>query len=131
MIQGIGLDAVEIKRFHNYREKSKKELSRIFSQKEIAYCLQEPQKSSERFAVRFAAKEACFKALSQALNKTPCPFLYFCKQCSVKTDSKTKIPFLQINWNNLKQKKLSSFLTLTHTKNTAIAQVILQKFDNV
>ena len=59
MICGIGVDSVEIERFALWLDYSKKRLSRIFSLEEIEYCLQQKNKSAERFAVRFAARAWC------------------------------------------------------------------------
>jgi holo-[acyl-carrier protein] synthase len=60
MIIGIGTDIIEVDRVAKAisREAFKK---KVFSEREIAYC--ESQKKEESFAVRFAAKEAFFKAL--------------------------------------------------------------------
>lgn len=81
MIVGIGHDAVAIARFVNWHTYSYKKLRRIFSEQEIAYCLQEPSKSAERFAARFASKEALYKALCQAEHKLP--FLTLCASSEV------------------------------------------------
>ena len=60
MVKGIGIDSIEIARFRLWHTYSYRQLSRIFSSEEIDYCLSNIIKSSERFAVRFAAKEAFF-----------------------------------------------------------------------
>lgn len=64
MVLGIGIDSVDIARFEQWHTYSHKKLLRVFSPAEIAYSLENPTKSAERFAVRFAAKEALFKALT-------------------------------------------------------------------
>ena len=58
MIVGIGIDSVEINRFKNWKTYQYVKLRRIFSENEIAYCLAAPTKIDERFALRFAAREA-------------------------------------------------------------------------
>ena len=50
MILGVGIDAVEIARFADWHTKSDKQLRRIFSEEEMAYCLSVPAKTAERFA---------------------------------------------------------------------------------
>ena len=62
MIYGIGIDMIEVERVqHNInRNAGFKEM--IFSPAEIEYCESSVNKY-ERFAARFAAKEAFFKAL--------------------------------------------------------------------
>lgn len=118
-----GIDAVEIIRFANWHLFSTSKLSRIFTASEIAYCLSEPEKAAERFAVRFAAKEAFYKALSPQLTKTV-PFLYVCKLSEVSLCE--GFPDLEIDWGNLPVKKtFQTSISLSHTKTTAIAVVII------
>ncbi len=66
MILAIGHDIVEINRFAHWHTYSLKKLSKVFNQSEIDYCLQHPAYTAQRFAVRFAAKEAAYKALCSA-----------------------------------------------------------------
>ena len=84
MILGIGVDTVEVNRFSEWHTYSKKKLLRIFSDEEIEYCLSNPNKSAERFAARFAAREAFFKALSYAYPSKNVPFLTLCKAIIIK-----------------------------------------------
>jgi len=65
MIVGIGIDIIEIDRVEQAisRERFR---ARVFSPDERAYCDQAC--SAERYAGRFAAKEAVAKALSCSLN---------------------------------------------------------------
>lgn len=58
---GLGLDIVEISRI-KAAGKSKRFLDRVFTKDEIAYC-QSKKNPWPHFAVRFAAKEAVWKAL--------------------------------------------------------------------
>ena len=55
---------MEISRFHTLL-KNKKFLQRVFTAQEIRYC-QSKKNTAQHFAVRFAAKEAVWKALSGA-----------------------------------------------------------------
>ncbi len=63
MIIGIGVDLVDVKRFEAiiYRWKHRF-LQRIFTDEEIRYC-NNKKNPAQRFATRFAAKEAYKKAL--------------------------------------------------------------------
>ena len=131
MILGVGIDSVEIKRFLRWREFSKKTLQRIFSSEEIDYCFITPVKSRERFAVRFAIREAFFKAYTTVFPEVSIPFLTVCKQLTLKkTDYGT--PFLLINWDQLVKnsnqfkKKITASISFSHTKTIATAIVILQ-----
>ncbi|MDX2040241.1 MAG: holo-ACP synthase [Acidobacteriota bacterium] len=69
MIVGIGVDIADIERIkHSLDEFGDRFRQRVFTAAEIAYCEQfahEPAKI-ERYAARFAAKEAARKALGAA-----------------------------------------------------------------
>ena len=60
----VGLDIVEIDRIARLAERNGKFLSRIFTDDEIRYC-RGKAKQWQHFAVRFAAKEAVWKALGR------------------------------------------------------------------
>jgi holo-[acyl-carrier protein] synthase len=63
MIVGMGIDVAEVKRIQAVMESQKERfLRRVYTQQEIAYCEQFKNKF-ERYAGRFAAKEAAMKAL--------------------------------------------------------------------
>ncbi|MCF6159052.1 MAG: holo-[acyl-carrier-protein] synthase [wastewater metagenome] len=58
----IGIDIIEIKRIEKLFSSHESFLKKIYTEKEIEYC--KPKKNKyQHFAVRFAAKEAVFKAL--------------------------------------------------------------------
>ncbi|HTR80933.1 MAG TPA: holo-ACP synthase [Bacteroidota bacterium] len=64
MIQGIGVDLIEIQRIQaSIDEFGETFLRKIFTDVEIAYC-QSRKNPVQHFAARFAAKEAVSKALS-------------------------------------------------------------------
>ncbi len=66
MILGIGIDLEEVARIHDSIARfGARFLDRVFTAGEIAFC-QGKANASERFAARFAAKEAAFKALQAA-----------------------------------------------------------------
>jgi holo-[acyl-carrier protein] synthase len=63
MIIGIGVDLEEVSRIGESVEKFKERfLERIFTAQEVAFCAGKAN-ANQRFAARFAAKEAAFKAL--------------------------------------------------------------------
>src|SRR5690242_13131183 len=63
MIVGTGVDIVEVPRVAAAIERfGQRFLGRIFTEAEIRYC-QSKHNSVERFAARFAAKEAALKAI--------------------------------------------------------------------
>lgn len=61
----LGVDFVEIARVKSLARRNPRFLKRVFSASEIAYC-QAKKNPWPHFAVRFAAKEAVFKALGKA-----------------------------------------------------------------
>jgi holo-[acyl-carrier protein] synthase len=130
MIIGLGLDLVDIDRFKGWENYQTLTLQKIFSLEEIAYCRALLIKSPERFAARFAAKEALYKALSpHVLLGKPLPFLTLCQHSSVI--STPTGPQFMVNWPALASylPKLSPpnlMLSLTHNKTTASAVLVLQ-----
>lgn len=63
MIVGLGLDIVEVGRIEaSIQRHGRAFVERIFTAAEIAYC-EKHRNRAERFAGRFAAKEAAMKAL--------------------------------------------------------------------
>jgi holo-[acyl-carrier protein] synthase len=131
MIVGIGVDSVEISRFDSWANMNPAQLKKVFSQEEIAYCLKSSIFSAQRFAVRFAAREAFFKALCAMQRHKAAPFLRVCKSVAVLKDD-DQIPFLYVNWKNLlcnlhDESPIIAHISLTHTSNLAIAYIILEK----
>lgn len=109
-IIGLGSDIEECKRFKN---KDAKFYSRIFTENEIKYC-QSNKNSSEHFAARFCAKEACIKAL----NDKTIPL----KEIEIiKTE--TGSPVLSIK--DKRYKTLKFYTSISHTKEYAQATVIV------
>lgn len=64
-----GIDMIEVNRIQESIESlGEKFLNKIFTSSEIEYCKSKKQMKYQHFAVRFAAKEAIFKAMSNLLN---------------------------------------------------------------
>lgn len=64
MVIGIGIDIIEIDRIKDSVEKfGDRFLNKIYTQKELDYCLKKKYKY-QHLAARFAAKEAVYKALA-------------------------------------------------------------------
>ena len=119
MIRGVGIDSVEISRCAHWHTYSPERLKRLFCPEELEYCLSNPKKSAERFAARFAAKEAFYKALC-ALDGQQSPFITVARQ--VQVVYRQGRPVLEVDW-------ACAHLSLTHTATTATAIVILEKFN--
>ena len=110
----IGIDIEEIKRFNNLL-KDKKFIERIFSKDEIEYCLSKKKNAIQHFAVRFAGKEAVWKAINKSKK-------FVITDISFK-NSITGKPEVYI-----KGKKISYIdISFSHTKNTVVAVAISRK----
>lgn len=131
MICGIGIDSTEIKRFHLWSSLPASQLKKVFQEAEIDYCLKMPRLSAQRFAVRFAAREAFFKAFS-AVQQSSLPFLKVCKAVQV-IHADNKVPLLNIDWVRLgvsqvnQHNPYSVHCSLTHTRDTATAFVVIEQ----
>lgn len=63
-----GIDIIEVKRIQEAIERQgEKFLKRVYTAKEIEYCSNTGKMKYQHYAVRFAAKEAVFKAISSKL----------------------------------------------------------------
>jgi len=131
MILGIGIDSIEIDRLIPWTQFPHPQLLRVFHAEELAYCFQNPTRTAERLAARFAAREAFFKALAQHCIK-PLPFLTLCKIMQVKNQP-SGAPELIVNWDYLNTKGYVCFdqspnvhISLTHTHTQATAIIIIE-----
>ncbi len=131
MISGIGVDAVEIKRFARWHTFSQKQLLKIFTPQELKYSFENSLKTAERLAVRFAAKEAFYKAGSGMLEHKS--LYYNARHVGVEREIDQK-PVLVVDWQRLFTDKkallcaqtIKVHVSLTHTEEIAIAYVILE-----
>ena len=125
MIVGIGTDIIDTRRIkntiHRYGEKFKK---RCFSNNEIIRS-ENRFNTTNSYAKRYAAKEACSKALGTGLAKG-----IFWKDVEVVNDKYGK-PFIKLHNNALKRinkitkKDYNIEVSLSDEKNYAIANVII------
>lgn len=126
MILGIGVDTIEIDRFALWHTYLPQKLQRIFSLDEIRYCLENEKKSAERFAVRFAAREALYKALSHAYPDKKIPFLTLCAKISIKKVNSR--PILELSYiYDIDMKDIDIHLSLTHSHTHATALIVIEK----
>jgi holo-[acyl-carrier protein] synthase len=128
MIIGIGVDTIEIERFALWYTYSQKKLLRIFSQEEIDYCLSDQHKSAQRFAVRFAAREALYKALSYVYPDKKIPFLTLCSHTIIT--KKTGLPQIVISDDlGIDTQFLNIHLSLSHSRTIATAFVVIEQYN--
>ena len=123
-IIGLGLDATEIHRVADMIERyGDRFIRRVFTDGEIAYC-QRKRDGSSSFAARFAAKEAAMKALgtgqSQGVFWT-----------GIEVVRHHGPPQLRFHGGALTRFEAlgatGALLTLTHSRDLAIAHVILTR----
>ncbi|AYC30367.1 holo-ACP synthase [Paenisporosarcina cavernae] len=115
MITGIGLDIVEIPRIRELLLKSDKFYRRILTgaEQEMWKDFSDSRKV-EFLAGRFAAKEAFVKAVGTGIG-----IEYSFQDIEIQKEATGK-PFLVV-----KKKKVNGFVSITHSKEFAAAQVIL------
>ena len=109
-----GVDIIEVSRIEDAIENLEdKFLNRIYTEKEIEYCSSKNNMKYQHFAVRFAAKEAIFKAVSESLeektdivwtnieilnNKAGRPYVSF-----INCDMEEKIENIDISLSHIKE----------------------------
>ena len=137
MIQGIGTDIVAVDRFERWAEYPVHQLKKIFTSQELDDCRFDDGKLNiQKLAVRWAAKEAFYKALSATLislklNKHPFSFLSICPYVAVAA-GEWGVPTLQVDWPIIERcagvslPALACYLSLSHEKTMAIAFVVIE-----
>lgn len=124
MINGTGIDIVEVVRIEKLLEKGKLFRDKVFSEKESTYCELQGV-SAQSYAGKFAAKEAFLKAIGTGWRGE-----IVLSQIEILNDELGK-PFLQIIGET--KKKLIEFdqralhVSISHTDIYAIAMVIVEE----
>ena len=123
MINGIGIDMIEVERMKEKMERAEGFREMVFSETEIEYCERKKNKF-EHYAARFAAKEAFYKAIGTGwLNGTAF------NQIQVTNDEKGKPTITLIGetaglYNTLSISTIH--VSLTHLQQNAAAFVIIE-----
>jgi holo-[acyl-carrier protein] synthase len=125
MIVGMGIDLISVARIRRAHERlGKRFLERVFTAGEIAYCL-EARDPSERLAARWAAKEACMKALGTGWAKG----VQF-NHIALLTGDDRGAPKLELTAEALSlSKRLNvarSHCSVSHSDGFAVATVVLE-----
>ena len=123
MIFGTGVDIVEVFRMRDAIDKwGDGFLKKIFTDREIGYS-NSKRFSCQHFAARFAAKEAVVKAFGE-----PKKFPIKWTEIEILNDDEGK-PMIKFHDDALKLKKKKKIerviLSMSHSKNYAVANVIL------
>ena len=125
MIVSIGIDIIEVARIREVLLRTPRFLERVYTQRERAYCDSRGAVSAQHYAARFAAKEAALKALQTgwrggiswqdvevSAHESGAPYLIFTGQVLEVFE---------------KFGATQTHLSMSHTTQHAIAQVILER----
>lgn len=114
-----GTDIIEIDRIKNAIQNEKYDfINRIYTKTEIEYCESKNGNKYEHYAVRFAAKEAVFKAISQLL-KNKYKINWKNIEISNTEDLKPIVNFINFEIEGIKNIDIS----ISHCKEYAVAMV--------
>ncbi len=125
MIISIGIDIIEVYRIRETISRTPRFAERVFTKRERDYCEAKGAASAQSYAARFAAKEAFLKAL-----KTGWRGKITWHDIEIRSDE-NGVPSLEIEGEaknileTLGANKIH--LSLSHTTEHAVAQVILEK----
>ena len=110
---GIGIDIIEVSRFRKKKyEENKNFYKKIFVKSEINYCLKF-KNSAERFAGKFALKEALIKSIDKKIRFS-----------EIETSHLKSKPIVRIKKS---REKYNFIASLSHENDFAIAVVISEK----
>jgi holo-[acyl-carrier protein] synthase len=125
VIVSIGIDIIEVARIREVLLRTPRFGERVFTEAERKYCDSRGAVSAQHYAARFAAKEAALKALQTgwrggiswqdvevSARESGAPYLIFTGQVSEEFK---------------KFGATATHLSISHTSEHAIAQVILEK----
>ncbi len=124
MIVGTGIDITEVARIAAAIERyGERFLRRVYTPREIEYC-RSKRNANERFAARFAAKEAAMKAIGTGLRRG---VTWQDVEVAHQPGGRPTIVFTGKAAEFAAQLGVKHVaLSLTHTAETAMAQVILE-----
>jgi holo-[acyl-carrier protein] synthase len=121
MICGVGTDIVEIVRIRESVEKwGDQFLNKVFNDDEITYCYSKNDPAMH-LAGRFAAKEACIKALSTFIKGH-----LSMKEIGISNDESGK-PTIKISKEGFGPEAIKLHLSLSHERKYAVASVIAEQ----
>ncbi len=121
MIQGIGVDVVDVERMKSIlAEQGAIFIDRVFTETEIAYC-RTKQNPEQHFAARFAAKEAVSKAM-----QTGWSGIFRWKDVEVVNEPSGAPKIILYNAARKTLEKSTIHLSLSHTENTVVALAVIE-----
>lgn len=120
MIYGIGIDLVEIERIKQILVRNERFIAKILTENEINLCPTNEIKRAEFVAGRFAGKEAIVKALGTGIGGS----MGWRDVEILRLDSGQ--PNIVLNKKNILNEEFKLHISISHTKNLAIAKVIIE-----
>ena len=109
----IGIDIIEVSRFRRKKyEENRNFYKKIFVKSEIDYCLKF-KNSAERFAGKFAIKEATIKSIPEKIGPHDIEIVYVNRKPRIRLNSL--------------RKKYDFIVSVSHEKEFAIGIVIAEK----
>jgi holo-[acyl-carrier protein] synthase len=125
VIVSIGIDIIEVARVREVLLRTPRFGERVFTAAERAYCDSRGAVSAQHYAARFAAKEAALKALQTGWRAG------IAWQDVEVASKENGAPYLILRGGVLevfnKLEATTSHLTISHTTEHAIAQVVLER----
>jgi len=111
---GIGIDIIEVSRFRRKKyEENRNFYKKIFVKSEINYCLKF-KNSAERFAGKFAIKEAVIKSIPEKIGLHDIEIIYVNRKPRIRL-------------KNSLRKKYDFIVSVSHEKEFAIGIVVAEK----
>ena len=125
MIISIGVDIIEVRRVRETIERTPRFAERVFTAAERAYCESRGAVAAQHYAARFAAKEAALKALQTGWSGG---ISWQDIEVSAK-DSGAPLILFHGRARELYEKSgaTSAHISIAHTTEHAIAEVVLEK----
>lgn len=123
---GLGVDVVDLDRFARVLDRHVRFVDRVFTPSERRYCEQvrSPTKRVERYAARFAAKEAFMKALGVGFGA------FAFHDVEVRRDEESGRPALSLSGKAAaaatEHGAVAWHLTMSHSDAVAVAVVALE-----
>ena len=126
MIISIGVDIIEVRRVRETIERTPRFAERVFTSAERAYCESRGVVASQHYAARFAAKEAALKALQTGWSGG-------ISWQDIEVVAKASgAPLILFHGKALELYQqtgaTAAHLSIAHTTEHAIAEVILEKY---
>src|SRR4029078_1558953 len=125
VIISIGIDIIEVRCVRETIERTPRFAERLFTEAERAYCKSRGAVAAQHYAARFAAKEAALKALQTGWSGG---IAWQDVEVSSKESGATVISFHGRALELYEQSgATSAHISIAHTTEHAIAQVLLEK----